>query len=135
MVKRKTRLLLNKSSIFVTYTCLWVVPSSIHYRCIMNLSEFINNFAVMYNYHTNTAYTGTSSIGCFKIYCCEILHGQSFLYKLYISDTHLFNVFLRDSGEMTSIMAPALSNLIIKSNVGARSNSKSAYSPLFFSNF
>ena len=79
--------------------------------------------------------TGKISIGCSKIYCCEILHSQSFLYKLYISDTHPFNVFLKDTGEMTSIMAPALSNLIIKSNVGARNNSKSAYSSLFSSNF
>ena len=79
--------------------------------------------------------TGKISIGCSKIYCCEILHSQSFLYKLYISDTHPFNVFLKDTGEMTSIMAPALSNLIIKSNVGARNNSKSAYPPLSSSNF
>ena len=65
-------------------------------------------------------YTGKQPISCFKIYGCEILHSQSFLYKLYKSDTHPFNVFLKDSGDMTSIMAPALSNLIIKSNVGAR---------------
>ena len=66
---------------------------------------------------------------------CEILHGQSFLYKLYMSDIHSFIVFLRETGEMTSIIAPALSNFIIKSNVGARNNSKSANSPLSSSNF
>ena len=42
--------------------------------------------------------TGKLSIDRFGIYCCEILHGQSFLYKLYISDTHPFNVFLNDAG-------------------------------------
>ena len=36
---------------------------------------------------------------------------------------------------MTSIMAPALSSFIIKSNVGARNNSKSAYSPWSSSSF
>lgn len=130
-------------------TCLpwawWTIWSYLiireFYSSIFMLLSFIYNIISYFNHYNSGSYellcTGTLSMAFsdFRICCCKSLYCQSFSYKLYISDTHSFIIFLRDSGEMTSIMAPALNNLIIKSNVGARYNSKSAYSPLSSINF